>query len=238
VRVRSQQPSNFAEIAVNYTDSTGHFIDTLWDAWDLANDFQGCFGGNDALSCYMLPFDALFLAAPGVPGVADNVARHADDVGDAVGTRYKFGGRHINDWIPTVDDYLPQLGGRIDRNHNAPRFYSVRNRGGGRVWVSEDKIIPSDFYRLVDKYPGQVIVLSGIDGGLIGDYDPAVWFFTGDKRRFADLGFDHVKVKDVYKLLEQNPDEFKRLINSPDRVICAWCFSERSSEVIDALMNP
>ncbi|MCP4540707.1 MAG: hypothetical protein GY832_26510, partial [Chloroflexi bacterium] len=38
VRVRSQQPSNFAEIAVNYTDSTGHFIDTLWDAWDLAND--------------------------------------------------------------------------------------------------------------------------------------------------------------------------------------------------------
>lgn len=67
-------------MAANHTDSSGHFIDTLWDAYDLANDFQGCFSGNDALSCYTVPLDVFFLAVPGVPGVVDNVLRHADDV--------------------------------------------------------------------------------------------------------------------------------------------------------------
>ncbi|MCP4540709.1 MAG: hypothetical protein GY832_26520 [Chloroflexi bacterium] len=37
--------------------------------------------GSDALSCYMVPLDFAALVVPGVPGVADNVARHADDVG-------------------------------------------------------------------------------------------------------------------------------------------------------------
>jgi hypothetical protein len=80
VRVRSQQPSNFAGIAINHTDSTGHFIDTLWDAYDLASDVQNCLGDSDSLACYMVPFDAFFLAMPIVSGIGDNVLRHADDV--------------------------------------------------------------------------------------------------------------------------------------------------------------
>ncbi|MCP4536695.1 MAG: PKD domain-containing protein, partial [Chloroflexi bacterium] len=65
---------------VNHTDSTGHVIDTLWDAYDLAADAGRCVFGSDALSCYMVPLDVAALAVPGVPGVADNAARHIDDV--------------------------------------------------------------------------------------------------------------------------------------------------------------
>jgi hypothetical protein len=59
-------------MAVNHTDSTGHFVDTLWDAYDLAVDPQSCLGDSDSLACYMVPVDAIFLAAPFVSGVADN----------------------------------------------------------------------------------------------------------------------------------------------------------------------
>lgn len=78
---------------VNYTDSTGHFIDTLWDLADTVSDAGACLGG-DALACYMLPLDVFFLAAPGVPGVADNVVRHADDVGDVIKYAPRSSGHH------------------------------------------------------------------------------------------------------------------------------------------------
>lgn len=69
----------------NYTDSTGHFIDTLWDAVDLATDVQNCLGDSDALSCYMLPVDIVSMAAPFVTGASTAVkaARSANNVGDA-----------------------------------------------------------------------------------------------------------------------------------------------------------
>ena len=62
---------------VNYTDSSGHFIDTLWDVVDTAVDLRDCLATSDSLSCYMLPADVAFLALPFVPGVVDNTARAA-----------------------------------------------------------------------------------------------------------------------------------------------------------------
>jgi RHS repeat-associated protein len=60
---------------VHYTDSSGHFIDTLWDIVDLGADALNCLGDSDTLACYMLVPDALALAVPFVPGVADNVVK-------------------------------------------------------------------------------------------------------------------------------------------------------------------
>jgi hypothetical protein len=68
---------------VHYTDSSGHFIDTLWDVFDLAADALNCLGDSDTLACYMLVPDALALALPFVPGVVDNAlkaTKHADMV--------------------------------------------------------------------------------------------------------------------------------------------------------------
>jgi RHS repeat-associated protein/uncharacterized repeat protein (TIGR01451 family) len=68
---------------VHYTDSSGHFIDTLWDVVDLAVDALNCLGDSDTLACYMLVPDALALALPFVPGVVDNAlkaTKHADMV--------------------------------------------------------------------------------------------------------------------------------------------------------------
>ncbi len=60
---------------VNYTDSSGHFIDTLWDTLDLAVDVKQCLGEADSLSCYMIAADVAFLVLPFVPGVVDNAVK-------------------------------------------------------------------------------------------------------------------------------------------------------------------
>ncbi len=60
---------------VNLTDSSGHFIDTLWDIADLGIDLSNCLGDTDTLSCYMLPVDAAAVVVPFVPGAGDNIAR-------------------------------------------------------------------------------------------------------------------------------------------------------------------
>ncbi len=64
---------------VNYTDSSGHFIDTLWDVVDLGIDLSNCLGDSDTLSCYMLPVDAAAVVVPFATGAgaADDALRAA-----------------------------------------------------------------------------------------------------------------------------------------------------------------
>jgi RHS repeat-associated protein len=50
----------------NYTDSTGHVVDTFFDAADLILDAGFCMAG-DTGSCGWLAYDALALAIPGMP---------------------------------------------------------------------------------------------------------------------------------------------------------------------------
>jgi hypothetical protein len=79
----------------NYTDSSGHFIDTLWDVVDLATDALNCLGDSDTLACYMLVPDALALALPFVPGFGDNAikaARRVEDAGQSRRVAYLLGG--------------------------------------------------------------------------------------------------------------------------------------------------
>jgi RHS repeat-associated protein len=69
---------------VNNTDSSGHFVDTLLDALDLANNVQNCLGDSDTLSCYMVPVSVAFVAVPflsggGMEGQAARATRGAED---------------------------------------------------------------------------------------------------------------------------------------------------------------
>jgi hypothetical protein len=76
---------------VNYTDSTGHFIDTLWDVVDLAGNVQNCLGDSDALSCYMAPVSAVFLALPFATagGLGDDAVKAAVRGGGVRGANVK-----------------------------------------------------------------------------------------------------------------------------------------------------
>ena len=40
---------------------------------------------------------------------------------------------------------------------------------------------------------------------------------------------------DVYDITELSDAKFESLLNGPDVTICAWCFSERSVDVINAI---
>ena len=70
---------------VNYTDSSGHFIDTLWDAVDLGANLRNCLGDTDSLSCYMVPVAAAVMVVPGLTtGPVDNAVKsivlHSDEI--------------------------------------------------------------------------------------------------------------------------------------------------------------
>ncbi len=44
------------------------------------------------------------------------------------------------------------------------------------------------------------------------------------------LNYDNVKVYDISRMSEK---QFRNLLNSSDVNICAWCFSERSNDIIN-----
>ncbi len=95
---------------VNLTDSTGHFIDTLWDVVDLGIDLSNCLGDSDTLSCYMLPVDVMATALPfASAGMADNAFRAARGVDDEVKTFYH--GTGIRDGVNRTEYF--EEGGTI-----------------------------------------------------------------------------------------------------------------------------
>lgn len=67
----------------------GHIVDTVFDALALASDAGSCLGDSDALSCYMLPLDAVFLAVPFATkgGASPRFLYQADEVGVGGGAR-------------------------------------------------------------------------------------------------------------------------------------------------------
>jgi hypothetical protein len=104
---------------VNLTDSSGHFVDTLLDVLDLANNVQNCLGDSDTLSCYMLPVDALFLAVPLATGSgalkAARAARGAEEAGEVA--RGPYWDVSVNRWRD------PQTGQFVSVEH----FYHATN---------------------------------------------------------------------------------------------------------------
>ncbi|MCP4614442.1 MAG: hypothetical protein GY845_37655, partial [Planctomycetes bacterium] len=139
--------------------------------------------------------------------------------------------------IVTDYDVVEPLGGRLgtnpDRKYpNEPLIYSVRNHNEGELWVTTHELY-LNHHKLVREYPGQVTVLAGGHGDLYGDFHHEERFYTTDYLEFKKT--PNVRVENVNDL---SHSELKKLLNSPGRVIAAWCFSERSNYVIDALLHP
>ncbi|BBA35498.1 Rhs protein [Methylocaldum marinum] len=143
--------------------------------------------------------------------------------------------RPVSGWggkrIDVASDFIANRK-NIGRSPKAPDFYSVANQSGGRVWVSTKPISQPDFAPLVDakNAKGSVKVLSGTHGDENGGLYPEKMFFDEDHQLWGS----HPKVE-VLDITKMSPSEVTTAINSPGRIVCAWCFSERSVAVLRAL---
>ena len=104
-------------------------------------------------------------------------------------------------------------------------FYSVPNKNGGRTWFSTDPIDQDDFAGLVNSKNsgGPITILSGTHGDEFGGLYPENLFFQEDTARWK--ANPDVTVIDITKL---DAKAISEAVNRPGRVICAWCYSERS----------
>lgn len=57
-----------------------------------------------------------------------------------------------------------------------------------------------------------------------------ITFFNEDVS--TSVNYNNVK---VYNVAQMSKGEFNQHVNSNNVVICAWCFSERSQEIIEAI---
>ena len=98
--------------------------------------------------------------------------------------------------------------------------------------MSTPVISQADFASLVNprNAGGPIAVLSGTHGTRAGNFIPERAFFDQDLARWG--GTPGVNVYDVTRL---NAAQLQAVLNSPGRIICAWCYSERSIAALRAL---
>lgn len=181
-----------------------------------------------------------------VKGFGSAVSGDFATLRELVGSMRRFRAKHLpsSDVIQppraVASQYFPPI--RVGRSGRSPLFYSIPNRSGGRVWVSTDEITQLDFQHLISGTGGRikVIILTGTHGsatGGMGGKGAAAFlnestFLADDLARFG--GLPGVSVIDVTTL---SSSAFRSIINSESRVICAWCYSERSRRVVKALVQ-
>ncbi len=130
--------------------------------------------------------------------------------------------------VPRASDIAEPLGGRLSGPEGYA--YNVRNKGGGELWVISGEMNQHEFASLVDDYDGPIHILSGAHGDPSGGFSRVLGFFEVDHWRWG--GKSGVRITDIYDI---SGSEFNNIINAPSRVICAWCYSHVSYNVIRAL---
>ncbi len=143
-----------------------------------------------------------------------------------------------------VSDYLP---GDIQTVDGDPLMYSKNNGAGGTIVLSTDEIDYTSFQNTIEHYNQEgrkINILSGSHGTEDGqsalgsrrfwnrsENDPSLaerQFYKEDV--VTALNYDNIKVYDISRMPEK---QFRNLLNSSDVNICAWCFSERSNDIIN-----
>jgi RHS repeat-associated protein len=184
----------------------------------------------DPQICSFISQDPLGLAAgENVYAYAPNVWGWADPLGLCKESRPATGS--TGNTINIASDFIGNKR-EIGKSPLANLFYSVPNKAGGRVFVSTDEIDQLDFLRLVNtkNAKSKVTVLTGTHGDPDGNLIPELNFFNEDIDKWGSR-----KKIDVIDITKMSDMQISQAINSSDRVVCAWCFSERSSTVLKAL---
>ena len=118
-------------------------------------------------------------------------------------------------------------------------MYSIKNNSNGNLVVSTRPINKNSFINTLNYYSGQnknITILSGTHGSpdgycaLSNKSMAETIFFNEDV--VTSISYNNVRVYDVAQM---SKSEFNQHINSNNVVICAWCFSERSQEIIEAI---
>ena len=111
------------------------------------------------------------------------------------------------------------------------QFYSIPNKSGGSVWVSNRSVKQSDFAHIVDNATDSVHILTGTHGSISGRIKPK--FVYGDKGFYNDdvarWGQNpRVRISNIHTM---NKSQVQQAVNSSDTVICTWCHSGRTRSV-------
>lgn len=138
-------------------------------------------------------------------------------------------GSHGQD-VSYLSDYFEGADAGINRINGDTAFYSVTNPNGGKIYVSTNTVTSKNFANIVDTAKGNINVLTGTHGTVDGAFIAEKQFFTADLARWGNM--PNVNVIEVTKL---PAEELAKIMNSSNTNLCAWCFSERSKDVLDAL---
>ena len=127
------------------------------------------------------------------------------------------------------------------------RMYSMNNKNGGTIVVTFMCIEKDSFDNTVKYYNSQgrrINIISGTHGSMDGRTAfGSNWFvrlmhsdlrkinFYEQDQKLANK-YNNVEVYDIIKL---STKKLRNMINGSDVTICAWCYSERSRDVIKAI---
>lgn len=129
-----------------------------------------------------------------------------------------------------LSDYYPGSDAGINRSLGMDDFYSVTNSNGGTIHVSTAPVDQYSFTDIVQNAKGQVNILSGTHGDIDGMFLAEKSFLAEDLHNWGS--YSNIAVMDVTKLSQA---ELTTILNSNSTTICAWCYSERSLAVLQAL---
>ena len=185
----------------------------------------------DPDTCSFISKDPLGLAAgTNLYAYAPNVWGWVDPLGLCRSSSRPAAGSNGTD-VSLLSDFFTNKN-QLGQSPLSNDFYSVPNSAGGRVYVSTEPINQNDFAGLVNtkNARGPVNILTGTHGNLDGGLSAETSFFAEDAAKWGNAR--NVNVFDITKM---NQAEISNVINSPARTICAWCYSERSTTVLDSL---
>jgi hypothetical protein len=153
----------------------------------------------------------------------------------------KYGNRYNK-----ISDYL------LGEEFTVPgdeRMYGMNNKNGGVIVVSFMCIEDGCFTNTVQHYNSQNRKIN-IISGTHGTPDGKTAFGSNWLLRFMHRGLREIKHynqdKDlaskynnveVYDIIELSTKRLRNMINGSDVTICAWCYSERSRDVIKAIKS-
>ena len=184
---------------------------------------------------------AFYGAGKAVEALKQNLSNERENLRAAGKYIDEYGCRHDK-----VSDYL--YGDKFIVEED-PLMYAMNNRNGGKIVVSIDAISGRSFINTIKYYNQEghkINILSGTHGTAIGESalgSERLWNRNLNnkwlaERRFykEDLktahNFKRVKVYDITILSDR---KFKHILNGHNVIICAWCFSERSVDVINVI---
>jgi RHS repeat-associated protein len=111
---------------------------------------------------------------------------------------------------------------------------TVGNSNGGQVVLTIRPITIKDFASLVLSSNGPVAIITGTHGNAAGDVS---WKKGGWEFFDEDTGaFGHLANVSIYHLFKMTPAQLEAVLNGEGTIVCAWCYSEATELVIDAIM--